>query len=85
MKREVTIVYTVEDESLFKSAGNPLKYEHHGLRSHTISVGDVIESQNEMEATLQEIAALGFGDSRASQLAKASLDAAHNRITEALK
>lgn len=85
MKRQVTVAYTIEDEAAFRSNGNPLRYEHNGLKSHTISVGDVIESQQEMESALQKIAALGLSDSKASKLAQDALAAENARIAEALK
>lgn len=84
-RREVTVVYTIEDESTFRSAGNPLRYEHHGLKSHTISVGDCVLAQSLMEEALQRISQLGLSDSKASKIAQAALDAENQRITEALE
>ena len=84
MKREVTIVYTVEDEATWRAAGNPLRYEHHGLKSHTVSIGDCIEAHDHLETALQEIANMGFGDSKESTRAQAALDADYARIKAAL-
>ena len=85
MKREITIVYTIEDEAAYQAAGNPFNWAlHHGLKAHTLSVGDQVECANEMEAALEEISGLGFSGNRAQEIAQAALDAEHARTKEAL-
>lgn len=54
MSKQVTIVYTVEDEEAFQRGGNPLQYAHHGLRAHTIAVGDHVAARNSLIETLHE-------------------------------
>lgn len=83
MKKEVTIVYTVEDEEAFQRAGNPLRFEHHGLKAHTIAVGDSHVAYTELENTLHQIADSGERESTA--LARAALKSNRSRIENALK
>lgn len=80
MKREVTIVYTVEDEEAFQRAGNPLRFEHHGLKAHTVAVGDSHAAYTEFATSLQQIA-----DTQDPSHAKAALKAHQYRIRRALQ
>jgi len=41
----VTIVYEIKDESEWQKT-NPLRYEHNGLKAHTVAAYDAVEERN---------------------------------------
>lgn len=41
--KSVTIVYDIVDEAAFRDGGNPLRYEHHGLKADTVAAYDAVE------------------------------------------
>ena len=49
---QVTIVYDVVDEVAFQAGGNPLRYEHHGLKAHTAATYDAVYGWNKMRPEL---------------------------------
>lgn len=51
--RFVTVVYEITDEAAWRDGGNPLHYEHHGLKSVCVSAGDLAALNEEIEATVQ--------------------------------
>lgn len=55
MPDQITIVYSVVDEAAFQAGGNPLRYEHHGLKAHTVSIHDEFERAAKLRAKLEEV------------------------------
>jgi hypothetical protein len=53
-RRFVTVVYEIVDDAAWRDGGNPLHYEHHGLKSRCVSVGDLATLVEEIEAEVQE-------------------------------
>jgi hypothetical protein len=49
-RRFVTVVYEIVDDAAWRSGGNPLSYEHHGLKSVCVSAGDLASLVEEIEA-----------------------------------
>jgi hypothetical protein len=47
-RRFVTVVYEITDDVALRSSGNPLKYEHNGLKSVGISAGDLMGLSEEV-------------------------------------
>ncbi len=52
MKKHITIVYEIADEFIWRNSGNPLLYEHHGLRATCVSIGDRIALLDDLEAAI---------------------------------
>lgn len=53
-RRFVTVVYEIKDDAAWRDGGNPLNYEHHGLKSVCVSAGDLATLNEEIEAIVQE-------------------------------
>jgi len=53
-RRFVTVVYEVTDEAAWQDGGNPLNYQHHGLKSVCVSIGDLASFTEEIEAIVQD-------------------------------
>ena len=53
-RRFVTVVYEITDEAAWRAGGNPLNYEHHGLKSVCVSAGDLASLVEDIEAEVQE-------------------------------
>lgn len=53
-RRFVTVVYEIKDDAAWRDGGNPLNYEHHGLKSVCVSAGDLASLNEEIEAIVQE-------------------------------
>jgi hypothetical protein len=52
-RRFVTVVYEITDDVAWRTGGNPLHYEHHGLKSVCVSAGDLASLNEEIEAIVQ--------------------------------
>jgi len=50
----VTIVYKVVDEEAFQKSGNPLRYEHHGLKAHTVAAYDAVYELKKLRQMLAD-------------------------------
>lgn len=48
-RRFVTIVYEIVDDAKWCADINPLNYQHHGLKSVGVSVGDLMRLLEEVE------------------------------------
>lgn len=53
-RRFVTVVYEIKDDAAWRDGGNPLHYEHHGLKSVCVSAGDLASLTEEIEAIVQD-------------------------------
>lgn len=53
-RRFVTVVYEIKDDAAWRDGGNPLHYEHHGLKSVCVSAGDLASLNEEIEAIVQD-------------------------------
>jgi len=53
-RRFVTVVYEIVDDAKWRGDGNPLDYEHHGLKSVCVSAGDLATLVEEVEAVVQD-------------------------------
>ena len=53
-RRFVTVVYEIKDDAAWRDGGNPLNYEHHGLKSVCVSAGDLASFNEEIEAIVQD-------------------------------
>lgn len=53
-RRFVTVVYEIKDDAAWRDGGNPLNYEHHGLKSVCVSAGDLASLNEEIEAIVQD-------------------------------
>ena len=53
-RRFVTVVYEIKDDAAWRDGGNPLQYEHHGLKSVCVSAGDLASLNEEIEAIVQD-------------------------------
>lgn len=53
-RRFVTVVYEITDEAAWRSGGNPLHYDHHGLKSVCVSAGDLATFNEEIEAEVKD-------------------------------
>ena len=51
----MTVVYEVVDDAVFQASGNPLRYQHHGLKAHTIAAYDAVERYNKMRMELDRL------------------------------
>lgn len=50
--KTLTVVYHIHDEAAWRDSGNPLHYEHHGLKAHTVAIYDAVERCHGLEAEL---------------------------------
>lgn len=55
-RRVVTIVYEIADAAAWRHGGNPLDYQHHGLKSVGVSMSDLMDRRDRLRAALEEIA-----------------------------
>jgi len=39
---QLTVVYDITDEAAFRDGGNPLRYQHDGLKAHTDAAYDAV-------------------------------------------
>lgn len=53
--QSVTVVYTVVDEAAFRDGGNPLRYEHHGIKAHTVAAYDAVARCAAMRSELERV------------------------------
>lgn len=53
--RAVTVVYEVVDVAAWRACMNPLRWEHHGLRAHTVAAYDAIEAVDAAAELLEDI------------------------------
>lgn len=53
-RRFVTVVYEIKDDAAWRDGGNPLHYEHHGLKSVCVSAGDLALLNEEIMVIMQE-------------------------------
>jgi hypothetical protein len=53
-RRFVTVVYEIKDDAAWRDGGNPLHYEHHGLKSVCVSAGDLASLNEEIEAIVHD-------------------------------
>lgn len=53
-RRFVTVVYEIRDEVAWKDGGNPLSYEHNGLKSVCVSAGDLASLTEEAESIVAD-------------------------------
>jgi len=64
MSDQITIVYSIVDREAFNAGGNPLRYEHNGLKARTVS------TQNDFDRV--------FTARSMSEISKEARDAGHN-------
>lgn len=55
MRQNITIVYSVVNEKAWAASGNPIKFEHHGLSSHTVARFDAMERYQKMRDELERL------------------------------
>jgi hypothetical protein len=77
----VTVAYSIVDDKEW-GATNPLRYEHNGLKAHTVAVFDAFERLEIFREALEKIADLNTGFSsdadKMNQIAKQALDESQN-------
>ena len=52
----VTVAYDIVNDDAWRDGGNPLKWEHHGLKAHTVAVYDAFERLEVYREALEKIA-----------------------------
>ncbi len=53
--KHITVVYRIEDPIAWRKA-NPLHYQHDGLKSVGVSIGDLMERRDKLREALEGIA-----------------------------
>jgi hypothetical protein len=51
----VTVVYDIIDDAAWRDGGNPLRYQHHGLKAHTVAAYDAVELCQNMREELERL------------------------------
>jgi hypothetical protein len=77
----VTVAYSIVNDKEW-GATNPLRYEHNGLKAHTVAVYDAFERLEIFREALEKIAELNTGFSsdadKMNQIAKQALGESQN-------
>ena len=82
----VTVVYAIKDDAAWRDGGNPMRYEHHGLKAHTVAAYDAVERYQLCRAALERIAKPEWAFDEAAKIARAALRELHNaRVSDGAK
>lgn len=52
-RKFVTVVYEIKDEAAWRDGGNPLRYEHDGLKAVCVCAGDLASLKDQIEELIK--------------------------------